>query len=83
MTQRSNDMSDTYITTRDDIQPGTSPSVTVLSVHRSRAAAERRSNGACNVLPVWEMRGRRAPKAGERVGTYRDGRTLYAVGEPV
>jgi hypothetical protein len=70
-----------YITTTSDLRLGGSPSVNVESVHNAPPDPARHPGRS--ILPVWEMDGRRLPRSGERVGTFRDGRTLYAVGNEV
>jgi hypothetical protein len=72
---------DHYITTTSETRLFGCPSVTVEAVHDHRPDSSRYPGRA--ILPVWPMRGRRLPRAGESVGTYRDGQTLYAVGNEV
>jgi hypothetical protein len=73
-----------YITTRTDTDATSTPTVTVLEVHEDRGAAKLRGGTSCNVLEVWDGplggQRRRAPRPGDRCGTFRDGRTLYVVG---
>lgn len=78
-----------YITTRTDTQLFGCPSVVVDSVHTSRAAARKaQERASVSVLPVWDGQlgrpsRRRAPRAGDLLGTYRDGSTLYVVAPEV
>jgi len=57
------------------------PTVTVGDVYTSKAAATRADKDGKVVLPVWFAEGakKRAPRPGERVGTFRDFSTVYAM----
>jgi hypothetical protein len=77
-----------YVRTHTDLDLGGSPSVDIDSAHAARSAAVARQRAAGgSVLPVWDgpMGGprRRAPKPGDRCGTYRTAARLYVVGPEV
>lgn len=78
---------ETTIITDTDLRTGAPNGVRVLAVDEA-GTVPRRLPAGCTRLPVWFGpfpfdEPRRAPRAGERVDTYVDGDTRYAVAPAV
>lgn len=80
LTEGTDDMAKyTHIRLTEDCYWHCPAQVTVLGRHCSRKAAARRAPKGSYLLPLWYRDGSRDPLIGEKLGTYKDGSTYYAL----